>query len=72
MSCAKVIDYLCLKHNINKQLIGHNTKIEGVEKFEGIATKSNYSAYWNDVTPAFDFEELKLHLNEKQEENINH
>ena len=70
-SCAKVIDYLCLKHNINKEFIGHNTKIEGVEKFEGITTKSNYSTYWNDVTPAFDFKELKIHLNEKQEENIN-
>lgn len=71
-SCAEVIDYLSLKHNIEKDFIGHNTKIEGVENFKGIVTRSNYSVYWNDVTPAFDFEKLKLHLNEEQEENINH
>jgi hypothetical protein len=50
---------LCIKlmgeHSINKRSVGHNTKFEGIEKFEGIVTKSNFDVIFTDVSPAFDF-----------------
>jgi N-acetyl-anhydromuramyl-L-alanine amidase AmpD len=42
--------------SIKKQVIGHNTKTSGVEKYEGIVTKSNFSTRYTDVSPAFNFE----------------
>ena len=41
---------------IKKNIIEHNTKINGVEKFEGIVTRSNFDTNYTDVSPAFDFE----------------
>lgn len=50
---------LCIKlmeeHSITKRSVGHNTKFEGIEKFEGIVTKSNFDVIFTDVSPAFDF-----------------
>jgi hypothetical protein len=42
-------------HSITKRSVGHNTKFEGIEKFEGIVTKSNFDVIFTDVSPAFDF-----------------
>ena len=42
--------------NIKPQIIEHNTKINGVERHEGILTKSNFELYNTDVSPAFNFE----------------
>jgi hypothetical protein len=36
--------------------VEHNTKINGIEKFEGIVTKSNFDSDFTDVSPAFNFE----------------
>lgn len=47
---------LCSEFSIKTQFIGHNTKVSGVEKFEGIVCRSNFSSKFTDVTPAFDFE----------------
>jgi N-acetyl-anhydromuramyl-L-alanine amidase AmpD len=41
---------------IPKNFIGHNTKINGVEKFEGLVTKSNYYSENTDLSPAFNFD----------------
>lgn len=43
---------------INKKFIGHNTKIEGIEKFEGITMRSNYDKTFTDLNPSFDFEKF--------------
>ena len=56
---------ICSNHNINKELIGHNTKIVGVEKFQGILSKSNISEYYLDVSPAFNFEMFEKLLNDE-------
>lgn len=58
-SVGALIEELCNNFNIPKTLIGHNVKVDGVEKFEGIVTKSNYDSSYTDLSPAFDFEEMK-------------
>jgi len=58
-SMGSLIEQLCTDFNIPKTLIGHNVKVDGVEKFEGIVTKSNYDSTHTDLSPAFDFDELK-------------
>jgi len=41
---------------INKDFVGNNTKYNGVEKFEGIVTRSNFDSNYTDLSPAFDFD----------------
>jgi N-acetyl-anhydromuramyl-L-alanine amidase AmpD len=43
---------------IKPQLVEHNTKIIGIEKYRGIVTKSNFGVNYTDVSPAFKFNEL--------------
>jgi N-acetyl-anhydromuramyl-L-alanine amidase AmpD len=43
---------------IKPQVIEHNTKINGIEKYCGIVTKSNFGVDYTDVSPAFKFNEL--------------
>jgi N-acetyl-anhydromuramyl-L-alanine amidase AmpD len=47
---------------INKDLIGHNTKVRNVEMFEGIVTRSNFDSNITDLSPAFDFEKFRKKL----------
>jgi hypothetical protein len=51
---------LCLKlsekFNIEPVCIGHNTKTNRMENFNGILTRSNIDLDSTDVSPAFDFE----------------
>ena len=58
-SLGLLINELCNEFNIPKNMIGHNVKVDGVEKYEGIVTKSNYDSNFTDLSPAFDFDELK-------------
>ena len=44
--------------NMKFQIIGHNTKINGIEKYDGIVSKSNFDTDYTDVSPAFNFEEF--------------
>ena len=44
--------------SIPSTIIGHNTKINGVNKYEGIVTRSNYYSNKTDLSPAFNFEEF--------------
>lgn len=50
--CMKLVD----KFNIDKKFVGHNTKINGIEKFNGIVSRSNYFSETTDLNPSFDFE----------------
>jgi N-acetyl-anhydromuramyl-L-alanine amidase AmpD len=50
--CLKI----CYNNSIKVETFGHNTKINGIENFEGIVTKSNYLSEITDLSPAFNFE----------------
>jgi N-acetyl-anhydromuramyl-L-alanine amidase AmpD len=52
--------------SIKNHLVGHNTKINGVEKFEGIVTRSNYSQNYTDLNPSFDFELFLKNIEDEQ------
>jgi N-acetyl-anhydromuramyl-L-alanine amidase AmpD len=55
-----------MKNNsILEDCIGHNTKINGVERYEGVVTRSNFDSDYTDLSPAFDFTQfLKYFENE--------
>ena len=50
---------LCEENGIPATCIGHNVKVDGIERFEGIVTRSNYTTDSTDLSPAFDFDEYK-------------
>ena len=54
--CAELCKMLTEKFSIDKKCIGHNTKVDGVQKYNGIITRSNLDSEYTDVSPAFDFE----------------
>ena len=61
---------LCLKLteelSIEKRLLGHNTKVDGVENYGGIISKSNINTRYTDLNPSFNFENFtKLIENEQ-------
>lgn len=43
-SLLLLIDELCLEFDIPKVSVGHNVKLEKVENFNGITSKSNYNS----------------------------
>jgi len=53
---AELTIMLCEKFNIPKNSIGHNVKVDKIEKFNGITTKSNYYSENTELNPAFDFD----------------
>jgi len=59
---AELCKELTKKLSIKKECIGHNTKVSGVEKYEGIVTKSNFYSDTTDVSPAFNFGEFIKYL----------
>jgi N-acetyl-anhydromuramyl-L-alanine amidase AmpD len=52
--------------NIKPQIIEHNTKYNGIEKFVGVVTKSNFDTKYTDVSPAFKFDELLKLIQDEQ------
>jgi len=60
--CNQIIETLQIK----KRCIGHNTKVEGIENYEGVVTRSNFSTNFTDLNPSFNFETFtKLFENEQ-------
>lgn len=55
-SCVFLCKKLIEEFGIVKKFVGHNTKINGIEKFEGIVTRSNYFTETTDLNPSFEFE----------------
>jgi N-acetyl-anhydromuramyl-L-alanine amidase AmpD len=64
-SLKNLIEVIFNDMKIEKNVVEHNTKISGVEKYRGIVTRSNFDSNYTDLSPAFDFEKLtKLIYNE--------
>lgn len=55
---SKICSDLCDELQIKKICVGHNTKIEGMTRFEGISSRSNFDTKHTDLSPAFNFETL--------------
>jgi N-acetyl-anhydromuramyl-L-alanine amidase AmpD len=51
---------------IDNRCIGHNTRVVGIENFEGIVTKSNFDSNFTDLSPSFNFETFRKLLENEQ------
>ena len=61
--CLQLTDSL----QIEKRSIGHNTKIDGITKWNGIISRSNIDSKYTDLNPSFNFESFtKFFENEQQ------
>jgi N-acetyl-anhydromuramyl-L-alanine amidase AmpD len=65
-STVELIKNIFDEMEIKKNIIGHNTKINGVEKYEGVTTRSNYDSIFTDVSPSFSFEEFIKKVDNEQ------
>jgi N-acetyl-anhydromuramyl-L-alanine amidase AmpD len=65
-STVQLCKKLCEDLSIPKKFVGHNVKVDGVELFNGIATKSNYHHRYTDLSPAFSFENFKKEIEYEQ------
>lgn len=65
-SAAKICVEMCDEFSIPKTFVGHNTKVENIELFNGITTKSNYNTRFTDLSPAFDFQNFVKFLDNEQ------
>ena len=61
---------LCLQisetHQIEKRCIGHNTKVDGIEMYNGIITRSNFDTRFTDLNPSFDFVTFTKYIQNEQ------
>ena len=57
-SVNSLCDKLLKELKIKPQIVEHNTKIAGIEKYVGIVSKSNFDTIYTDLSPAFNFNEL--------------
>jgi N-acetyl-anhydromuramyl-L-alanine amidase AmpD len=65
-SAAELCIKLVTEHKIEKKCIGHNTKIDNVDKLGGIVSKSNFDVIYTDVSPAFNFEKFTTYIKNEQ------
>ena len=68
--CVELCNHLTDELNINKKCIGHNTKVDGIENFSGIISKSNIHEDYTDLSPAFDFKLFELKLKNDEQQSI--
>lgn len=54
------------ENKIDLKFIGHNTKIDGVEYYDGILCRSNFDSIYTDLSPAFDFEYMLKKIENEQ------
>jgi N-acetyl-anhydromuramyl-L-alanine amidase AmpD len=57
---------LCDELKIEKRCSGHNTKMDGMINFEGIASRSNFDSRFTDLNPSFNFENFLKKIEHEQ------
>jgi hypothetical protein len=62
-SLAFVCKNLFSSMGVEENIIGHNTKIIGAEKYKGVICKSNFDSDYTDLSPAFDFDKFSKKIN---------
>jgi len=65
-SCVELCKILFKEYSIDKKCVGHNTKVEGIERFEGIVSKSNFDSKYTGLSPAFNFENFLKKIENEQ------
>lgn len=65
-TCSQLCNSLMDNLKIEKRFVGHNTKVDGVEKFEGIVTRSNFDSRYTDLNPSFDFSSFLKKIENEQ------
>lgn len=55
-STAKLCNKLIEELSIEKKILGHNTRVDGVLEYEGIISRSNIDSRYTDLNPSFNFE----------------
>jgi N-acetyl-anhydromuramyl-L-alanine amidase AmpD len=58
-SLSKLCKKITFDMRMSKEIIEHNTKINGIQKFQGVVTRSNFDSSYTDLSPAFDFEKFR-------------
>lgn len=56
---SKLVIDICIKFKIPKECLGHNVKMDGVEFYKGVVSKSNFDFIYKDVNPSFNFKHFK-------------
>ena len=57
-STVELCKELFEKTSITSNVVEHNTKINGIHKYEGVVTRSNFYTEKTDLSPAFNFEDF--------------
>lgn len=65
-SASELSIKLIKEHKIEMKCIGHNTKIDGIERMGGIVSRSNFDSNFTDVNPAFNFEKFTTYIKNEQ------
>jgi N-acetyl-anhydromuramyl-L-alanine amidase AmpD len=60
--CKKILN----ETGIPSEVVEHNARINGVKKFRGITSRSNFDSVFTDLSPAFNFETFLKYLNDEQ------
>ena len=63
---AELCRYVLEENSIEKYFIGHNTKINGGERYEGVICRSNIDSTYTDLSPSFNFEYLSKKIEYEQ------
>lgn len=66
LNTSNLCSELCEQLKIPKICVGHNTKIEGMNMFEGVSCRSNYDSRFTDLSPAFNFETFIKNIENEQ------
>jgi N-acetyl-anhydromuramyl-L-alanine amidase AmpD len=53
---AELCNQLIESQSLERKFIGHNTKVDGVSRFGGIVSRSNFDSNYTDLNPSFNFE----------------
>lgn len=63
---AELCKYVLEENSIERYFIGHNTKINGGERYEGVICRSNIDSSYTDLSPSFNFEYLSKKIEHEQ------
>ena len=55
LKISELCDFLCEKHDINKQIVPSQGFFNNVRNFKGVVCKSNFSDIYTDINPSFNF-----------------